>query len=171
MLSCSDPSIIMADTVTHAHNGNTVVRDLNGGSTHGNTTAITAKNSSDNNSSSNSNSSDSNSSSSDSSSSTTNSTASTLPPPLVPVPLNPQRVQLLSALYERTGRAVLAKDLLQRAALTGLSSQSDMGESHSPSPYLLSLSYSSDLNRYQLTILSPYTAHSPLNLFTLQCRA
>lgn len=171
VLSCSDPSIIMADIVPLAYNGSTVVRDLSDASTHGNSTAITAKNSNYNNSSSsgNNNSSDnnsSNSSNSDSNSSTANSTSSTLPSPPVPIPLSPQRVQLLSALYERTGRTVLAKELLQRAALTGLSSQSDMGESHSPSPLPLKLS---DVN--SLACHHTRTAHSSAESLPLQYRA
>ena len=105
MLSCSDSSIAMGDTDTSSG----AVRDSIDDSPRGQSAATASRNDS---------------------SSSNDSAADALPPPLLPVPLTPQRVQLLSALYERTGRAGKAKELLQEAAVSGLSSQSDMGKIH-----------------------------------------
>ena len=44
------------------------------------------------------------------------------------VPLTPQRVKLLTALYERTGRGGKAEELYVRAVQEGLSSYSELGE-------------------------------------------
>ena len=44
------------------------------------------------------------------------------------VPLTPQRVKLLTALYERTGRGGKAEELCVRAVQEGLSSYSELGE-------------------------------------------
>lgn len=44
------------------------------------------------------------------------------------VPLTPQRVKLLTALYERTGRGGKAEELYVRAVQEGLSSYYDLGE-------------------------------------------
>jgi hypothetical protein len=84
------------------------------------------------NSSSNSSNSSSNSSSSSSADSKNRSEGLDSKKGLTPgpgsVPLTPQRVKLLTALYERTGRGGKAEELYVRAVHEGLSSYYDLGK-------------------------------------------
>jgi hypothetical protein len=147
ILSLSDTSIVL----DRGNNQSTVIGNLKNvpnEASINNTDDSNNNSSNSNNSNSSDNSTSSSSSSSNSSNSDNNSNADSknrsegldikVGPTPGPgsVPLTPQRVKLLTALYERTGRGGKAEELYVRAVQEGLSSYYDLGKYYTCALYM-----------------------------------